>query len=168
MNNEEHLPSRRAELLRWISVLPGALVAVVVVLFPIHWAVMLIGHLGTSSDDSGSGSPLSLWYYLAKIDPEVLELFGNAIITPIVLISVGARIAPKFKFFTGIALAVVLGVFYGVAATSVADDISDGLYTSERRLRLAITVCLQIGGVFAGLFLARKVEKSQGAAALRL
>jgi len=55
-----------------------------------------------------------------------------------------------------------------VAATSVADDISDGLYTSERWLRLAITVCLQIGGVFAGLFLARKVEKSQGAAALRL
>ncbi|MBK8114664.1 MAG: hypothetical protein IPK44_09090 [Candidatus Accumulibacter sp.] len=158
--------SRRAEILRWIAVLPGALAAVVIVLFPIHWTVMLIEHLGTSTDDSGSGSPLSLWYYLAKIDPEVLELFGNAFFAPIVLISVGARIAPKFKFFTGIALAVALGVFYGVAATSIADDISEGLYTPERWLRLAITVCLQIGGVIAGLFLARKVErKSQGAAA---
>lgn len=165
MNVEENLLSRRAEVLRWIAVLPGALIAVVAVLFPIHWAVMFIGQLGTSADDSGSGSPLSLWYYLAKIDPRVLEFFDNALISPIVLISVGARIAPKFKFFTGITLAVALGVLYGVAAASIADDISEGLYTPERWLRLAITVCLQVGGVVAGLFLARKVEKSQGMAA---
>jgi hypothetical protein len=122
---------------------------------------MFIQHLGTSSDDSGSGSPLSLWYYLAKIDPEELELFGNAFVTPFFLISVGARIAPKFRFLTGIALAVALGVFYGVAATSILDDISGGLYTPERWLRLAITICLQVGGVIAGLFQARKGEKSQ-------
>jgi hypothetical protein len=163
MLTKEKPLSRQREILRWIAVLPGALLAVVVVLFPIHWTVMLVQHLGTSSDDSGSGSPLSLWYYLAKIEPEALELFGNALVAPFVLISVGARIAPKFRFFTGIALAVTLGVFYGVAATYIAGDISDGLYTPERWLRLAITVCLQIGGVVTGLFQARKVEKSQSA-----
>jgi hypothetical protein len=163
MNTKEHLLTRRVVILRWIAVLPGALAAVIIVLFPIHWFVMLVGHLGTSSDDSGSGSLLSLWHYLANIDPEVLEFFGNAIFTPLVLISVGARIAPKFKFFTGIALAIALGVFYGMAATSIADDISEGLYTPERWLRLAITVCLQIGGVIIGLLVARMMEKSQPA-----
>ena len=85
----------------------------------------------------------------------------RSLITPILLISVGARIAPRFKFYTGIALAVALGVFYGAAATMVVDEISAGVYTPERWLRLVITVFLQISGVVAGLFLAHKQEQSQ-------
>jgi uncharacterized membrane protein len=131
----------------------------VLVLFPIHWAVLLIQHFGTSSDDSGSGSPLSLYYYLAALPPEVLEYFGRAFFAPFVLIAAGANIAPKFKFQTGIALAIAMGFLYGVGATMIADDISNGLYTPERWLRLGISVLLYIAGIAVGLFQARKLEK---------
>lgn len=139
--------------------LPGALLCVVLVLFPIHWVVMLIQHFGTSSDDSGSGSPLSIYYYLAAIPPDVLEYFGRAFFAPFVLIVAGASIAPRFKFQTGIALAIAIGFLYGVAATMIASDISDGLYTPERWLHLGITILLAISGIAAGLFQANKAER---------
>ena len=116
--------SHRRYILRWVGVLPGALLCVFIVTFPIHWVVMLIQHFGTSFDTSGRGSPLSFYYYLAMLSPEVLETFGNAFFTPFVLITAGANIAPQFKFPTGIGLAVALGVVYGVAATAIAEDIS--------------------------------------------
>ncbi|BBP02776.1 hypothetical protein TPL01_02080 [Sulfuriferula plumbiphila] len=120
---------------------------------------MLIQYLGTSSDDSGSGSALSVYYYLAALPPEVLQYFGNAFFTPFVVITAGANIAPKFKFPTGIALAIALGVVYGVVATIIVGEISNGLYTPERLLRLGITVFLCVGGIAAGLFQARKAER---------
>ena len=120
---------------------------------------MLFKYFGTSSDDSGSGGPLSIYYYLALFSPEVLETFGNAFLTPFVLIATGVTIAPKFKFATGIVLAFVMGVAYGWAATVIAEEISDGLYTSERWLQLAITILLCVSGVITGLFQARKAER---------
>ena len=162
MSPAEHQPSRsRAVNARWIVVLPGALLAVLIAMFPIHWAVMLIQHLGTSTDDSGSGSPLSTYYYLAALTPEVLEYFGNAFFTPIVFIAAGANIAPKFKFATGIGLALALGVFYGAVSTQIAEEIADGLYTPERWLRLAVTLCLWVAGVAVGLVQARNAGKRQ-------
>lgn len=139
--------------------LPGALLCVFLALFPIHWVVMLIQYFGTSTDDSGSGSPLSIYYYFAAIPPEELEYFGRAFFSPFVLIAAGANIAPKHRFPTGIALAVALGVFFGVAATIISNEISDGLYTPDRWLNLAITVSLLSMGVASGLYMAHKSEK---------
>jgi len=152
--------SKSTYVLRWIAVLPGAFLSAFLVAFPIHWAVMLIQHLGTDSDDSGSGSPLSLYYYLAAIPPEVLEYFGRAFFAPFVAISSGAHIAPNYKFPTAIALAIGFGIFYGWAATMIANDISSGLYTGGRWLRLAITIFLCIAGLATGLFQARKYDKA--------
>jgi uncharacterized membrane protein len=142
-------------------VLPGVALAVFLVGFPIHWVVMLIQHFGTSSDDSGSGTPLSLYYYFAMIPPEVLEYFGRAFFAPLIVTTVGARIAPKYKFPTAIALAIGLGVFYGWAATMIANDISSGLYTSGRWLNLVVTIFLLVAGVTVGLFQAHKYDKAK-------
>jgi hypothetical protein len=140
---------------RWIAVLPGSVLCAILAQFPIHWAVMLIKHSGTEVDSDGTityDNPIS------AMPDEVLEYFGNAFFTPFIIISVGAHIAPKFKVRTGIALAVLLGVVYGIVSTFVANDVSGGLYTPGRWLRLAVTVVLCIAGVVAGLFQAHRVE----------
>ena len=159
MDSVNHQATRRRYILRWIAVLPGALLCVFLVLFPIHWVVMLIRHFGTSADDTGSGSPLSLYYYLAAIPPDVLENLGRAFLSPFVFIVAGGSIAPKFKFQTGIVLAIGLGFLYGVGATMIADDISNGLYTPERWLILGITTLLSIAGMAVGLFQVREVDR---------
>lgn len=137
--------TRRNYILQWAAVVPGALLSVFVVMFPIHWVVML--------------QYMQYPDLEALLSPQTLELFAHAFFTPFVLIAVGSRIAPKFKFSTGIALAVLLGVFYGWGATVVVGEIQQGLYTPTRWLRLGITVLLCIAGLRAGLLQARKVEQ---------
>lgn len=134
-------------LMRWAALLPGALLAAFAVEFPVHWLIMFLRYLGTAY-----GNGMGVTDLIAMVPPDVLELFGNAFFTPFMVIAVGARIAPKFKFQTAITLAVLLGFFYGVGATRVADDVSSGLYTPGRWLRLVITVFLQISGVASGLY----------------
>jgi len=148
---------RFAYVMRWIAVLPGAILCAILALFPIHWAVMLIKHFWTHVDSDGT-----ITYYnpLAALPAEVLEYFANAFFTPFIIISVGARIAPKFKFQAAIALAVLMGVAYGVVSTFVTSDITSGLYTVGRWVRLGVTVILCIAGVSSGLWSAHSAQKA--------
>ena len=136
-------------ILRWAAVVPGALLSVFVAMFPIHWIVML-QYVDTLDYD---GSDLE-----GLLSPQTLESLANAFFTPFIFIAVGSRIAPKFKFFTGIALAILLGIVYGWVAIVIVGEIRQGLYTPARWLRLGITMLLCIGGFAVGLFHARKVE----------
>lgn len=142
--------TRRNYILRWAAVVPGALLSVFIAMFPIHWVVML-QYMDTPDYDASDLEAL--------LNPQTLESLANAFFTPFIVIAVGSRIAPKFKFFTGIALAVLLGVVYGWAATVVVGEIQQGLYTPARWLRLGITVLLCIAGLAGGLLQARKVEQ---------
>lgn len=148
--------SRSSYIMRWVAVLPGAFLSAFLVQFPIHWFVMLLQYFGTEHDNSST----TYTNPLAAIPPEVLEYFGYAFFVPFVVTWVGARIAPKFKFQTSIALAIVLGIVSGVAATFVVDDISSGLYTVGRWIRLIVTVLLCISGIVAGLFKAYQVAEA--------
>lgn len=130
------------EVLRWIAVLPAVLVCVVLVMFPIHWMVMLI-HSNTGENS----------HMLSAIPPDILERFGYAFFTPLIMIYVGARVAPRFKFETGIALAILWGIFFGAAMMYAA---SRGLLEQYGWLRLTITIALGITGVIAGLYQGRK------------
>ena len=56
-----------ARILRWICVLPGALLCVVLVAFPVHWIVMLIQMFGKSDDSFITVDGKNL---LAAIPPE--------------------------------------------------------------------------------------------------
>lgn len=145
--------SKLVQILRCLAVLPGALLSALLVMFPIHWAVELIQLFGKSGDDStisvDGKTPL------AAIPPEMLERFGYAFFSPLVIIYVGAKIAPKFKFQTGIALAVLWGILFG---SGMALVISQDQYSGWGWLRFAITCMLGIAGVSIGLFQVHKVQ----------
>jgi apolipoprotein N-acyltransferase len=115
---------------------------------------MLIQIFGGAGDDaviSIDGKNL-----FAAIPPEMLERFGYAFFAPLVMVIVGAKIAPKFKFQIAIALAVLWGIIFGASMTIA---ISRGQYSDWGWLRFAITCVLGIVGVALGLFLAHKAQK---------
>ena len=147
----------RFELLRWFALVPSSILCVLVTLFPIHWLALLINHLGTSNDETATGSPLSIYYYLALLGPEALELFGNALMTSLVAITCASRVAPRLKFEVAIASSILFGVFYGYIYTMIWEEIQDGRYTNVGQyIRLAVTILLQLSGICIGLILARR------------
>jgi hypothetical protein len=119
-------------------------------MFPIHWIVMLIQHIGSTSIDGETP--------IAAINPEMLELLGYAFFTPFIMIISGSYIAPRFKFQTGIALAVLWSIIFGASMTYT---ISHGQYSGWGWLRFAITCMLGIAGVCLGLFQAQRKGENQ-------
>jgi len=148
--------SKPVQILRWFAVLPGAFLCALVVEFPIHWVVMLIQLFGGSNDDSVISVDGKI--PLAAIPPEMLERFGYAFFTPVVIIVFGTKIAPSFKMQTGIALAILWGIFFGAGMTFL---ISQGHYSGSSWLRFAITCVLGIAGVSVGLVEAHKAQKQK-------
>lgn len=110
-------------VLRWIAVLPAALLAAIMALFPWHWVViffadlapMLFGVDGLISRGYEEGAePFGISSLVRAIGPEEVETLGNGFIIPFVLIVVAAKIAPKYKIATGrvvVLLLVALIVF---------------------------------------------------------
>src|SRR3981189_2983552 len=141
------------QILRWLAVLPGALLGAVIVMFPVHWAAMYIHHFGTPdpmiTDEQGRG-------LLQSLPLESLERFGDALFVPATIIAVGARIAPRFHFATAIvltALFAALMAFLFVRVTSMGMHLEDSVF------RMVITVLFWIVGVGAGLFHARELDQ---------
>ena len=91
------------QALRWLAIAPRSLLAGIVVMFPVHWIAMYIHHFGSSepiiTTDDGRG-------FLQSLPVESLERFGYALFVPGTIIAAGARIAPRYHFFTGIVLTV--------------------------------------------------------------
>lgn len=118
--------------LRWILVLPGALLITFVLDFPLHWLVMMI-------QGEDSGNPLKL------IEADTLERLGYALIHPIVVIYSGSWIAPSHKRFTSRMMGVIYlltAVIFGVTAEVNPFPIllgllgiGIGLYLVEQKLK---------------------------------
>jgi ABC-type sugar transport system permease subunit len=137
---------RNHYILRWVAVLPGAILAVLVVMFPIHWLVM---HQYT---DYGEGSLRGI------ISPRTLETLANAFFTPFIFVVSGSAIAPKFKYSTGIALALLLFPVYVWIGTVILSDVHQRPNTLFQWFRLGVTVLLWLAGFVFGL---RQAKKSQ-------
>lgn len=142
MANEQ--PSRLKHYLRWLVVLPGAGISVVLATFPIHWIIMLIKYSGREVDEDGT---IVYDNFIAAIPPDVLEYFAYAFFTPFVIILVGAYIAPSLKFVTAITLTLALLVGYAVLLAVSGSEIAIS------GLRFIVTVALNIGGIGAGLYI---------------
>lgn len=123
--------------------LPGSIVCAILVMFPIHWAVMLIQFVCKKGDTIYVEGPMGL---LAAIPPKMLEYFGYALFVPMVMIITGAEIAPKYKFQTGIAMAIFWGLLFGFSTGVVVTKHIDMSW-----LRYAITIALGISGCAVGL-----------------
>jgi len=137
--------SKLVYILRWIAVLPAAIICSLLVMFPIHWLVMFI--LWCDKNYTDSFIPLAL------IPAETLERFGYALFVPATLISVGAIIAPKFKFQTGIAIAVLVIVLLMAGLCYLVL----GYFESDMSgLCWSITVLLWVVSISHGLYYSHK------------
>ena len=133
---------------RWIAVLPAAFACALLVTFPVHWIVVLVGLFDQPNESMITVDGKGL---LASIEPQLLERFGYALFIPMVLIIVGAKVAPHFKFQTGIGLAILWGILFGAA---VAFGLTRALFEWTMLINFALTVA----GVAVGLWRARKIE----------
>jgi hypothetical protein len=140
-------------MLRWMAVLPGALLSGIVVMFPVHWMAMYIHHFGAGepiiTTDDGRG-------LLQSLPLESLERFGYALFVPGTIIATAARIAPKFHFVTGVVLAVLL---VGGMSYLFADLNSKGMRIADSTFRLVLTGLLWIVSVTFSLFHARELDR---------
>ena len=84
---------------RWIAVVPGAFLAAMAATFPWHWVVMFYANFVPIPE--GEAIP-GVSFLVRLIEPENVERAGVGFLTPFILISVAARIAPNFKRATAV------------------------------------------------------------------
>jgi hypothetical protein len=96
--------------LRWLAVIPGALLASVAATFPWHWLVMFYANFAGKFEGEDT---IGLGMLVRLIGPENVERAGYGFITPFVLIVVAARIAPHFKLATAVAASILVIVTIG-------------------------------------------------------
>lgn len=126
---------------RWIAVLPAAVLSVVLVSFPIHWAVLMI--TSGSNDDESLG--------INDLPPETLERLAVAFFGPMAYIVAGAKVAPAYRLQTAVVLIVLLAVVLSASAMYVAtSDRFD--YEGWGWIEFIAVVGLWIGGVSAGVY----------------
>ncbi|MES3005475.1 MAG: hypothetical protein V4664_00860 [Patescibacteria group bacterium] len=83
----------KKDLFRWVAVLPGSLFAGGISQFPLHW--VLYATLSGESFENG----------LELLKP--IEHFLSPIVLMVVVVLVGYKLAPSFKFKTSVILAVL-------------------------------------------------------------
>jgi len=135
---------------RWLAVLPGSVVCVILAMFPIHWVVTLIQFAFKNEIVNGE-DPISL---LARIPPEVLERLVLVLFAPMILIVSSCKIAPKYKFQVGIAMAIFWGLLFGfVTGMGMARIINMDWFLHS------ISFALGVAGCVIGLLLVHKKQK---------
>ena len=85
---------------RWVAVIPTGVLAVLLVMFPIHWLIMI----ASASGDN---------FVVALLSAEVTERLVIALTSPFCIIYVGARVAPSHKVEAGVALAIASAILMG-------------------------------------------------------
>src|SRR3989344_2834763 len=95
--------------LRWILVLPGALIIGFLATFPLHWILYLIFGL---SEESDFGSPKFFLELLpGEVNMQAIEYMLYPAVIAATFIIVGSKIAPRYKFMTAL---VLFGIYVGV------------------------------------------------------
>lgn len=142
---------------RWLAVLPGSVACAMLATFLLHWVVMLI-HFACRVGDTVFSDDF-LYGFVTHVSPDTLENLGYALFTPMVLIVTGSKIAPKYKFQVGIAMAVFWGLLFGL---SMGIGIARIIFTDWLRLNyvhLLGSFALGIAGCVIGLLHVYKKQK---------
>lgn len=85
------------KVLRWIAVLPGAIVAVIAANFLLHWVVLTTFRSETVHANTG-----------------MIERVLLPFVAAIAFVAAGAQIAPSHRIAVATALAVILGAAWAV------------------------------------------------------
>jgi len=129
--------------LRWVAILPGALIAGFLSTFPLHWLLYIaFAHNGTFLGfiELPPGANISIEY---AIYPFVVA---------IVFVLAGSEIAPMYKFRTAITLA-VLYIMFAIGAFSLG-------VKSGYEFSFGVRSAGPIIGLLIGLYSVRRKEKN--------
>ena len=90
-------------VLRWILVMPGALLAAILILFPLHWLLLIIFALASSPSPDAiiSTKDCSTSFIFCFLEIETVERLGYGFITPLTIIVASSYIAPSKKVRVG-------------------------------------------------------------------
>ncbi len=88
------------KILRWIAVAPAGLATAILVLFPIHWLIVMAADFGDTP-------------FFGLISARTVEHLASAFTTPFFIIYVGVLTAPTHKSETGVALAITTALILG-------------------------------------------------------
>lgn len=144
------------EYARWVAVLPGALLAWLLAMFPVHWAVLLI-----KSDPDGEGGTIGL----GMLSAETLEYLGIALFGSMALVYAGGRIAPRHHLYAaaGLLLLWVLAVGMLVGASLVLLNTDDRYYIEDSGwVQMVAVTALNLVGAVIGLRAIYSYEREQG------
>ena len=87
-------------VVRWIAIIPAGLAVAVLVMFPVHWLIVITAALGDNP-------------FLGLLSAETAERLANAFTSPFFFIYIGARIAPTHRGVTSIVLAIIMALIMG-------------------------------------------------------
>tara|TARA_Y100000814_G_C12335250_1_gene402684 strand:+ start:649 stop:1080 length:432 start_codon:yes stop_codon:yes gene_type:complete len=141
-------------VLRWILVMPGALLAAILILFPLHWLFLIIS--SPSPDAFISVKDCSTSFIFCFLEIETVERLGYGFITPLTIIVASSYIAPSKKVRVGkvFAILIALFIFWNIFAEQV--------YEFQFSYYL-ILIVLQIAGIYTGLRIIRdKFDPEEG------
>jgi len=128
--------------LRWLAVLPGALFAGILAIFPLHWILY-----STLRNETIFIDPY----------PELPERLLSPFIMALVFVWAGSRIAPDYKFKTSIVLFgiwIFLAIGLVFLTLSGANFMGKELYFKDGGIRLTFA----IAGAIIGFYIARKTD----------
>ena len=141
------------QVLRWIAVLPGGVLAGFFIMFPIHWLALAIhisgGPFYGFITREGGGNPVSL---------KQLEFSMNSLFVSATIILTSAVIAPKYRFGTAIALAAII-FSSSVALLFAAKNF--GLQTVGSTFETALHIILVLFGIIQALLIARELDEEK-------
>lgn len=141
--------------MRWLVALPAGLIAALLVMFPVHWGVVLLYATSRNDPDAmiqrtkPSGEIDTCGFITCFVSAESLERAVQAFVVPFVTLLVVGRIVPSRQFKAVFALFVayllVLGAILMKSATS-------GAYAGWGWLEFAAVIALGVTGAASALF----------------
>ena len=141
-------------ILRWIFALPAGLIAAGLLMFPIHWMIVLFYYFAGRNPDAmiqkigPDGLARSCNFITCFVPVESLERIVQAFVVPFITLLTVGRIVPSRKFEAVFALFVVYLLILGALFTRSA---STGAYSGWGWLELAAAVLFGITGSILAL-----------------
>ena len=126
--------------LRWIAVLPGAIIAGILSSFPLHWLLIFLVWANNEN--------------IQNLNIETIEYFLAPVVCAIAFVYTGYEIAPKFKIITAFILCGLYILFW--LTLFILALLKINFYGMEPILDLRSIFAL--AGAFCGLYIAKKAN----------
>lgn len=142
--------------LRWLAVLPGALITGFLATFPLHWILGVLFALHGRGEEVDIGTP-GFFVDLFKLNADMIEYFLYPAVIAATFIIVGSKIAPKHKIKTAIVLFVIYVIVWSIASLVVLMNGNIGNTYTQFSGRTIFALL----GAIAGLFEAKRENKKE-------